>query len=108
MSFRWSFSTDKLFRRCQRQFYFAQIPGMVEPLVVRVVRGNLNLEWILEDTFGMSQLCWPVPAGCMRLPVDLKLCDGHLRAFAGRADEDKALFGGTLEEVDELLPISAR
>jgi hypothetical protein len=25
MSFRWSFSTDKLFRRCQRQFYFAQI-----------------------------------------------------------------------------------
>ena len=25
MSFRWSFSTDKLFRRCQRQFFFAQI-----------------------------------------------------------------------------------
>lgn len=25
MSFRWSFSTDKLFRRCQRQFYFREI-----------------------------------------------------------------------------------
>ncbi len=25
MSFRWSFSTDKLFRRCQRQFYFRDI-----------------------------------------------------------------------------------
>jgi hypothetical protein len=25
MSFRWSFSTDKLFRRCQRQFFFREI-----------------------------------------------------------------------------------
>jgi hypothetical protein len=76
------------------------IPGTVEPLVGRVVRGNLNLECVLEDTFALSQLCWPVPTGCMRLPVDLKLCDEHLRAFAGRADEDNALFGGTLE-IDE-------
>ena len=84
------------------------IPGTVEPLVVRVVRGNLNLEWVLEDTFGMSQLCWPVPTGCMRLPVDLKLCDEHLRAFAGKADEDNALFGGTLENDEEPLLTAAR
>ena len=25
MSFQWSFSTDKLFRRCQRQFFFREI-----------------------------------------------------------------------------------
>jgi len=31
MSFRWSFSTDKLFRRCQRQFYFAQIAAHHSP-----------------------------------------------------------------------------
>lgn len=84
------------------------IPGTVEPLMVRVVRGNLNLEWVLEDTFGMSQLCWPVPTACMRLPIDLKLCDEHLRAFAGRADEDNALFGGTLENEEEPLLTAAR
>jgi hypothetical protein len=83
------------------------IPGTVEPLVVRVVHGNLKIEWVLEDTFGMSQLCWPVPTGCMRLPVDLKLCDEHLRAFSGRADEDSALFGETLEDDDEPLLTAA-
>ena len=84
------------------------IPGTVEPLFVRVVRGNLNAEWVLEDTFGMSQLCWPVPTACMRLPIDLKLCDEHLRAFAGRADDDNALFGGTLENDEEPLLVAAR
>jgi hypothetical protein len=84
------------------------IPGTVEPLVVRVVRGNLNLARIFEDTFGLSQLCWPVPTACMRLPIDLKLCDEHLRAFAGRADEDNALFGGTLENDEEPLLTAAR
>jgi hypothetical protein len=88
--------------------YPFNIPGTVEPLVVRVVRGNLNLEWVLEDTFGMSQLCWPVPTACMRLPIDLKLCDEHLRAFAGRADEDNALFGGTLDNEEEPLLAAAR
>jgi hypothetical protein len=76
------------------------IPGTVEPLVARIVRGNLDIVSVLEDTFGMSQLCWPVPTGCMRLSIDLKLCDEHLRAFAAQADEDSALFGES-EETDE-------
>ena len=84
------------------------IPGTVEPLVVLLARGNLDLVKILEDTFGMAQLCWPTPTGCMRLPVDLKLCDEHLRAFAGRADEDKALFGESEEEAEEPLLTAAK
>jgi hypothetical protein len=84
------------------------IPGTVEPLVVLLARGNLNQTKILEDTFRMAQLCWPTPTGCMRLPVDLKLCDEHLRAFAGRADEDKALFGESEEEVEEPLLTAAK
>jgi hypothetical protein len=44
----------------------------------------------------------------MRLPVDLKLCDEHLRAFAGRADEDKAVFGESEEEANEPLPVAAK
>jgi hypothetical protein len=85
-----------------------RIPGTVEPLVVLLARGSLDLRQILEDTFRMAQLCWPTPTGCMRLPVDLKLCDEHLRAFAGRADEDKALFGETVEENEEPLLTAAK
>jgi hypothetical protein len=92
---------------CTTGFPF-NIPGTVEPLVVRAVRGNLNVIWVLEDTFGMSQLCWPVPTACMRLPIDLKLCDEHLRAFSGKADEDNALFDGTLENEDEPLLVAAK
>jgi hypothetical protein len=44
----------------------------------------------------------------MRLPVDLKLCDEHLRAFAGRADEDSAVFGETSEDEEEPLLTAAR
>jgi hypothetical protein len=83
------------------------IPGTVEPLVVRIVRGNLDIIYVLEDTFGMSQLCWPVPGGCMRLPIDLKLCDEHLRAFAAQADEDSALFGESTETNEEPLLAAA-
>ncbi len=85
-----------------------RIPGTVEPLVVLMVRGHLDLRNILEDTFRMAQLCWPTPTGCMRLPVDLKLCDEHLRAFAGRADEDKALFGESVEGEEEPLLAAAK
>jgi hypothetical protein len=31
MSFRWSFSTDKLFRRCQRQFFFREVAAHHSP-----------------------------------------------------------------------------
>ena len=84
------------------------IPGTAEPLMVRVVRGKLDIKCVLEDTFGMSQLCWPTPGGCMRLPIDLKLCDEHLRAFAAKADEDSAVFGETLDEEDEPLLNAAK
>ncbi len=41
----------------------------------------------------MSQLCWPVPDRCIRLSIDLKLCDDYLRSVAGAADDDESLFG---------------
>lgn len=72
--------------------------GTVKPLLVRIARGSLDLIKVLEDTFAMSQLCWPVPNRCMRLPIDLKLCDDLLRATAADADDDEALYG----EEDEL------
>jgi hypothetical protein len=64
-----------------------------KPLYIRVVKGDLDFSKVLEDTFAMSQLCWPVPNRCIRLPIDLKLCDDLLRATASDADEDEALYG---------------
>jgi hypothetical protein len=75
--------------------------GTVKPLYLRLVWGELELAKVLEDTFSMSQLCWPVPNRCMRLPIDLKLCDDLLRATAGDADEEEAVYGGDELEMAE-------
>ena len=73
----------------------------MKPLYVRLVRGDLDLAKVLEDTFAMSQLCWPVPNRCMRLPIDLKLCDELLRSTAGDADEEEAIYGEDQQEMSE-------
>jgi hypothetical protein len=78
--------------------YPFRFDGTVKPLYVRVVKGDLDVVKVLEDTFAMSQLCWPVPNRCMRLPIDLKLCDDLLRATASDADDEEALYGE--EETD--------
>ena len=83
---------------CTTGFPFP-VPGTVNPLFVRIVTGDLDIQKILEDTFDLSQLCWPVPDRCMRLSIDLKLCDDHLRARAAAADDDEGQFGE--EEPDD-------
>jgi hypothetical protein len=77
---------------CTTGFPF-RFSGTVNPLLVRIVAGDLNLEYALQDTFDLSQLCWPVPDRCMRLSVDLKLCDDNLRNSAAAADDDEGQFG---------------
>jgi hypothetical protein len=74
--------------------------GTVRPLNVRIARGNLELVKVLQDTFEMSQLCWPVPNRCMRLPIDIKLCDEHLRSVAAEADDDEAVYGDDFPATD--------
>jgi hypothetical protein len=77
---------------CTTGFPF-RMPGTVMPVAVRIAAGELDLVKVLEDTFRMSQLSWPVPDRCMRLSVDLKLCDDYLRSVAAAADEDEGVFG---------------
>ena len=77
-----------------------QFRGTSDPLLVKLSAGNLNLEYILEDTFVMSLLCWSKPDGFIRLSIDLKLCDDNLCAVASVADYDEAQFGE--EETDEV------
>ncbi len=76
--------------------------GSANPLLVRVAYGNLDIEWVLQDTFDMSQLCWSAPTRFTRLPVDLKFCDDFLRSIAASADEEEAMYGEEpAEEEDE-------
>jgi hypothetical protein len=77
---------------CTTGFPF-RFPGTVNPLFIHILAGDLDIEKILEDTFDLSQLCWPVPDRCIRLSIDLKLCDDNLRANAAAADEDEGQFG---------------
>jgi len=83
---------------CTTGFPF-HLTGSASPLLVRIVAGELNLEYVLEDTFDMSQLCWPVPDRFIRLSIDLKLCDETLRSVASAADDDEGQFGE--EETDD-------
>lgn len=76
-----------------------RLNGTANPLLIRIVAGELNLEYLLEDTFDMSQLCWPVPDRFIRLSIDLKLCDETLRSVASAADDDEGQFGE--EETDD-------
>lgn len=78
-----------------------KLRGTANPLHVRVVKGSLDIAHVLEDTFLMSQLCWPVPDRCMRLPIDLKLCDDFLSSIASEADDDDAVYGEDGREASE-------
>ena len=78
--------------------YPFKLVGSVKPLHVAIARGSLDLMKVLEDTFRMSLLSYPVPDRVMRLPIDMKLCDEFLRAVASESDEDEALYG--VEEIE--------
>lgn len=76
--------------------YPFRFPGTPQPLHVRIVEGDLDIESVLYDTFAMAQLAWAAPEASMRLPIDLKLIDDYLRSLAGAADDEAALY----EELD--------
>lgn len=86
---------------CNTGFPF-KLCGTVKPLLLRVIRGDIGLQEAAQDTFMLSLLSWPVPDRCIRLPIDLKLCDDQLRAVCGEADDDEATYGEEYEEAGEL------
>jgi hypothetical protein len=79
-----------------------RIPGTASPVAVRVVQGGLDLDWVMEDVFRKSLLCWSSPTACMSVPIDLKLCDETLRALAGEANDEEAVHGQEVEDSAEV------
>ena len=82
---------------CTTGFPFS-LRGTSSPLAVRIYEGQLNLDWVMEDIFRKSLLSWPTPDHCMGVPIDLKLCDEMLRAFAADANEEEAVYGQEVED----------
>lgn len=87
----WRVLTDSEGIVCTTGWPF-KLRGTAKPLYLKIAYGQIAIEKILQDTFAMSQLCWSAPDRCMRLPIDLKLCDEYLRAIASEADDDEAAF----------------
>jgi len=76
--------------------------GTAAPKAIRLVHGKLNLNWIMEDVFRKSLLSWSSPTACLSVPIDLKLCDEVLRAFAADAADEEAIHGQEDEESAEV------
>ncbi len=77
-----------------------RFPGTARPLSVVVVEGDLNIEWVLEDTFALSQPVFTAPDRCERLPLTIKLADDLLEPIAAASDDDAARYDDS-EEPEE-------
>jgi hypothetical protein len=77
-----------------------RFPGTAKPLTAVVVEGALDIAWVLEDIFALSQLAFAAPDKCARLPVTVKLADDFLEPIASQADDESALY--ETEPTDEL------
>jgi hypothetical protein len=86
---------------CTTGFPFS-FRGTSSPLAVRIYEGHLDLDWVMDDVFRKSLLSLPAPDHCMRLPIDSKLCDEMLRAFAAEADEEEAVYGQEVEDAADV------
>lgn len=69
------------------------MPGTAKPLTAQIASGPLDIAWVLEDLFALSQLVFTAPDKCARLPVTLKLADDFLEPIAGATNDDEALYG---------------
>lgn len=66
--------------------------GTAEPLVVKVVRGNLDIGKCLKDIYWLSVLCWTKPDGHQRDPITIKLADDWLESLAAKISDKDVIF----------------
>jgi len=83
--------------------------GTARPLHAIIVEGGLDIEYVLEDIFALSQLIWSAPDSCGRLPLTIRLAHEFLEPVAAEADIDRALYGEEEifekeeEEIEEIM-----
>jgi hypothetical protein len=69
-----------------------RFPGSAKPLAAVIAAGALNIEWVLEDIFALSQAVFTAPDKCVRLPLTIKLAHDFLEPIASNADDEAALY----------------
>jgi hypothetical protein len=69
------------------------LPGTAKPLSLEIIDGELDVEYVLEDAFALSQLVFTAPDRCLRLPGTIKISDDFLEPIAASTDDDAALYG---------------
>ena len=57
-----------------------------------IAEGPLDIQWVLEDIFALSQLVFTAPDKCIRLPLTIKLADDFLEPIAAEVDEEAARY----------------
>lgn len=75
--------------------------GTANPLSVIGVEGDLNMEWVMQDIFDLSQLVFSAPDRCQRLPATIKIADDFLEPLAGFVDEDALNYDSEDEDTDK-------
>ncbi|HZU67013.1 MAG TPA: hypothetical protein VFA09_07010 [Ktedonobacteraceae bacterium] len=75
-----------------------RFPGTAKPLAAFIAEGDLNVAWVLEDIFALSQLAFTAPDKCARLPLTVKLADDFLEPIASQVEDEGVLYETELAE----------
>jgi hypothetical protein len=78
-----------------------RFPGSAKPLAAVITAGALNIQWVLEDIFALSQAVFTAPDKCVRLPLTIKLAHDFLEPIASNADDEAALYEHDIPETLE-------
>ncbi len=66
--------------------------GTANPLVAKIVDGDLDIAKVLRDVYWLSILAWTKPDGVQGDPVTIKLADDWLEPIAARVSENEGVF----------------
>jgi len=68
--------------------FSARRKGTVNPLHIKHIKGELELEACLEDIYYLTTLTWTNPRDCCREPISIKLTDRYLNEEAGEYNKN--------------------
>ena len=81
--------------------YPFRISGTANPLFASIAEGYLNIEFVLEDIFCLSQLAYAAPSSASRNPSTISIGDFFLEAVASDSDREAALYSEDNEDDDD-------
>lgn len=71
--------------------------GTADPLMAKIVYGNLDIEGVLQDIYNLSILAWTKPDGIQGTPITIKLPDDLLESVAANISDEDEIAGSPSE-----------